>query len=226
MQFTPLLSEGYRVIAPDARGFGKSTYPGENTNIANMAADISTLLEHLGVSQAHIVGISMGGTLALQLTLDHPELVAKLALVNTFAQLRPDRLSGWLYFAWRFILIHTLGLPIQARTVAGRIFPRPDQADLRQMTYEQIIQADPDGYRSAMRALGLFNVRNRLSEIQRPTIIITGECDRTVPLKNQQALAAGIAGARQVIIPQAGHAVTVDAPDQFNQALIGFLANG
>ncbi len=224
LQFAPLLAKGYRVIAPDARGFGKSTYPGGNTSIANMAGDISSLLNHLAVAPAHIVGISMGGVLALQLTLDHAELVGKLVLVNTFAQLRPNRLSGWLYFAWRFLLVHTLGLRVQAHAVAGRIFPRPDQSDLRQITYEQIIQANPDGYRAAMRALGLFNVRNRLSEIHRPTFVITGECDTTVPMKNQRALAAGIAGARQVIIPRAGHAVIIDASELFNQALIGFLS--
>jgi pimeloyl-ACP methyl ester carboxylesterase len=212
------------VIAPDARGFGKSTYPGGNASIAEIAGDISALIQHTRTAPAHIVGISMGGVLAIQLALDHPELVSKLVLVNTFAHLRPDNPGNWLFFAWRFLLIHTLGLPVQARAVARRIFPHPDQGQLRQIMYEQILQADPRGYRAAMRALALFNARDRLHEIYRPTLIITGECDTTVPLKSQQDLASGIPSARQVFIPKAGHAVTIDAPDLFNQALFGFLS--
>ncbi len=223
LQFPALIQKNYHVIAPDARGFGKSTYPGGRTSISQMAGDMVGLLKNLGVSQAHVVGISLGGTLALQMALDYPDLVNRLVLVNTFAVLRPDRISVWFYYAQRFILINLIGLPTQARAVARHIFPDPQQEEYRRLLVEQILQADPHGYRSTMIALAFFNVKRYLSKIQAPTLIVTGEKDNTVPPKNQAHLVELIPGARQIMIPSAGHAVTIDQPDAFNRCLIDFF---
>ena len=87
----------------------------------------------------------MGGTHALSLALDYPELIRRLVLVNTFGQLRPHRVNEWLYYALRFILVHTLGLEVQARKVAARIFPQPEQAELREGLLQQVLQANPQG---------------------------------------------------------------------------------
>jgi 3-oxoadipate enol-lactonase len=165
----------------------------------------------------------MGGVIALQFALDYPELVKKLVLVNTFAVLRPTHWSGYLYFLQRFILVNTMGLPAQARFVARRIFPAPDQEPLRQLLIEQVTKADPRAYRAAMLNLGLFNVVRRLGEVKAPTLVITGQNDTTVDPQRQKVLVNNIAGARQVIIPGAGHAVSIDQPELFNQALMEFL---
>jgi pimeloyl-ACP methyl ester carboxylesterase len=219
-----LQAAGYRILAPDARGFGRSTYPG-GSSIHDMAADVAELLEHLSIHNLDVVGISMGGTLALQLALDYPERVKKLVLVNTFASLRPRQPSVWLYFIFRFALVHTLGLPTQARAVALRIFPQSSQESLRQELIRQIVQADPRGYRAAMRALGRFNVSKQLHRIASPTLVVTGERDTTVPAENQRMLAAGIKHATQVVIPEAGHAVTAEKPETFNSILVEFLTS-
>ena len=223
LQVPALVDVGFRVIAPDARGFGQSTYPDGKTSIHEMAEDMVTLLGSLQIGQTDVVGISMGGTIALQLALDHPELVRKLVLVNTFAHLRPDSLSGWFYFALRLGLIQILGLRAQAQVVSKRLFPKPEQEELRQLLIIQIMQADPQGYRAAMRALWSFNVTDRLGSLNIPTLVITGDADTTVPLRVQRRLAESIPNARQVLIPQAGHAVTVEKPTEFNRALMLFL---
>jgi pimeloyl-ACP methyl ester carboxylesterase len=220
LQFPVLTQQGMRVLTPDARGFGRSSYPGGGVRITDLAEDMAALLCHLQVEKAHIIGISMGGTMALQLALDNPQLVDKLVLVNTFASLRPDRWNVWLYFALRFVLVHTLGLPAQAKAVAQRIFPASDQGTLRQALIEQICQADPRGYRAAMRALGLFNVSTRLSEIQCPTLVITGAKDSTVPPKNQAILANNIATAASNVPESA--MLRVLSPDVFNRILLDF----
>ena len=221
-QVPVLVEAGYRVIAPDARGFGHSTYPG-HTSVHAMAADMAELLQHLEISRAHVVGISMGGTLALQLAMDHSTYVQSLLLANTFAKLRPDAWSGWLYFALRLLLVHTLGLEAQARAVVRRIFPQENQEHLREALVAQIMQADPRGYRATMRALARFNVEGRLAEIGVPTLVISGENDTTVQPKYQRALAALIPSARQMVIPEAGHAIIVDQPQAFNRELLKFL---
>jgi pimeloyl-ACP methyl ester carboxylesterase len=74
------------------------------------------------------------------------------------------------------------------------------------------------------RALARFDVRNRLGEIDCPTLVITGEDDTTVPVEIQNQLASGIKDSRQILIARAGHAVTVERPDIFNQVLVEFLS--
>lgn len=225
LQLPALTGLGYRVLAPDARGFGRSSYPANSpARISIAAGDFIQLASRLGVAELDLVGISMGGAHALALALECPQLVRRLVLVNTFAHLRPRGVDEWVYYAIRFTLVHTLGLEAQAKTVAARIFPNPGQGPLRQMLIEQILQADPHAYRAAMRALASFNVNRRLSEINAPTLIVTGERDTTVPRDVQQQLVEGIRGARQVIIPGAGHAVSVDQPEAFTQVLIDFLS--
>jgi pimeloyl-ACP methyl ester carboxylesterase len=223
LQMPALQEAGFRPIAPDSRGFGQSSYPGGGLTIPALAADLIALLDHLQIEQAHAVGISMGGTLALQLALEHPERVQKLALVNTFAALRPDNANQFLYFLLRLVLVHTLGLPAQAKAVAARIFPRPEEDILRQELLNQILQADPRGYRAAMRALARFNVSDQLAEIRCPALVITGQNDTTVAPQRQKTLVECIPGARQVVIAGAGHAASVDSPGAFNRALIEFL---
>ena len=223
LQIPALVEEDFRVIAPDVRGFGQSTYPGGKTSIHAMAEDMEKLLASLQIGQTDVVGISMGGTIALQLAIDHPELVRKLVLVNTFAHLRPDSLSGWFYFVIRLVIIQILGLRAQAKVVSKRLFPQLEQEELRRLLIIQIMEADPHGYRSAMHALWNFDVTDRLGSLTMPTLVITGDADTTVPLRIQQRLAGSIPNARQVLIHQAGHAVTVEKPTEFNQALMLFL---
>jgi 3-oxoadipate enol-lactonase len=144
-------------------------------------------------------------------------------LVNTFARLNTVGFRQWPYFLQRIILLYLIGMPAQARAVAQRLFPYPDQELLRQELISQILQADPRGYRSTLISLARFNVLDRLSEIDLPTLIISGDTDTTVPMENQLQLVTGIHNASHRIIPEAGHAVTVEVPEIFNQILLEFL---
>jgi 3-oxoadipate enol-lactonase len=206
-------------------GFGQSNYPGGKATITHLIKPIAALVQELKIQPVDVVGISMGGTIALQLALEYPQTVSRLVLVNTFANLNITSLHSLPYFLVRYILVHTLGLQSQAKAVAKHLFPYPEQEPLRRGFFEQVIQADPRAYRAAMRALARFDVRKRLDEIECPTLVITGERDTTVPIDIQEQLARGIKGARQVLIPDAGHGVTVEKPDIFNHVLVEFLSS-
>ena len=225
LQIPALTGTGFRPIATDTPGFGGSPYDGRGWSIRRVAADMAGLLEELQTGPAHVVGLSMGGTIAQQFALDYPHLTRSLVLVSTFAILRPDTLSGWFYFLQRFVLVNTLGLPAQARVVAECVFPGPRYAPLREILVETISRADPRAYRKAMASLGLFNSVKRLGEIKAPTLVVTGADDTTVTPARQRMLAQGITAARQVIIPDAGHAVSVDQSERFNRELLAFLGN-
>jgi pimeloyl-ACP methyl ester carboxylesterase len=225
LQLPALTGAGFRPIAVDTPGFGQSPYDGGGWSIHRMAADMASLLEELQTGPVHVVGLSMGGAIAQQLALDYQYLTLKLVLVSTFAVLRPDRLSGWLYFIQRFILVNTLGLPAQAKVVSQRVFPGPRDKQLREMLVETISRADPRAYRKAMASLGLFNSVNRLAEIKVPTLVVTGADDTTVTPARQRLLVEGIPAARQVIVTGAGHAVPVDQAERFNREMLAFLVD-
>ena len=220
----PVLSEaGFRPIAPDAPGFGSSPYDGSGWNIRRVAVQMSDLLGELGSGPAHIVGLSMGGVIAQQFALDFPQLTRKLVLVSTFTVLRPQGLKGWAYFIRRAAALLTRGMNAQAQVVARHIFPEPQDEGLREMYLASVRRANPQAYRRAMLALGSFDSSKRLGEIHAPTLVISGSEDGTIPPERQKKLSEGIPSARQVIIPKAGHAVSVDQAERFNQLLLDFL---
>jgi pimeloyl-ACP methyl ester carboxylesterase len=212
-----------RPIAPDVPGFGASGYDGRGWSFKRVAADLAGLLGELHIGPVHLVGLSMGGVIAQQFALDYPQLVSKLVLVSTFSILRPEDPSQWVYFAQRALVVHALGLATQSKIVARRVFPEPGQQALREMAEQQIASANPRAYRAAMRSLGLFNSQRRLREIKSPTLVISGANDSTVTPARQKLLADGIRGARQVVIPGAGHAVAIDQFAAFNDELLRFL---
>jgi pimeloyl-ACP methyl ester carboxylesterase len=223
LQFETLKAIGLRPLAPDAPGFGDSSYEGQGWNFKRVARDLAELVTGLHTGPVHVVGLSMGGVIAQQFVLDYPQLVSKLVLVSTFSMLRPSNLTQWVYFAQRALVVHTVGLSAQSKIVAQRVFPEPGQTALRAMAEEQIASADPRAYRAAMRHLGLFNSRQWLAKIRVPTLVISGANDTTITPQRQKVLADSIPGARQVIIPNAGHAVAIDQFEAFNTIMVGFL---
>jgi pimeloyl-ACP methyl ester carboxylesterase len=222
-QFEALVEAGFRVLVPDLRGFGRSSYPGDGCNPHIMAEDIAKILSRLNIPSAIIIGISMGGTVALELVLNHPSLVQSLVLVNTFSKLRPKNSSYLFLSAFRYFLVLTLGIPAQARYVVARLFPNDDQEYLRNSFYDQITQANPSGYRTTMRSLAKFNMDGRLNEINVPTLVVTGENDSIVEPAIQSRMAQNIPEAKHVVIKDADHAVIVEKPEKFNQTVLNFL---
>jgi len=223
LQFETLIAAGLRPIAPDIAGFGDSKYDGRGWSFNRVARDLVDLLDCLKITSVNVVGLSMGGVIAQQFILDFPRYVRKLVLISTFAALRPTSISQWLYFVQRFFVVYTLGLNAQSRIVSQRVFPNPDQEALRQMTRLQILSADSRAYRAAMRCLGLYNSSRRLKEIRVPTLVIRGEKDTTVLPAYSMKIAQEIPGSKLAIIPNAGHAVTIDQPDVFNALLLDFI---
>ena len=217
--------DGLTVLAPRLPGHGTSWQDLAVCRWDDFHSEadraLTTLRERC--DQVVVLGLSVGGALALQIALDRPHQIDRLVLVNTFASLRPKNFAVRAYFVYRFLVVCILGLSSQAQVVARRVFPHPEQEELRQVFYSQIMQADARGYRAAMLALAFFDVKKRLPEIKAPTLVITGQEDTTVPPDTQMVLAKGIQNAQHMIIPGAGHAVIVEKHQLFNQVLLKFL---
>ncbi len=222
-QLRALVEAGMRPVAPDLPGFGRSIYRGKGWNLTEVRSEMFRFLESLTAQPAKVVGLSMGGALAVSMGIEAAGRVDQLVLMNTFACLRPKTFSESLYLVRRFLVANLRGVKYQAELVAWRLFPHADQAGLRQLLVEKILQADRNVYQAAMRQLAVFDVRRKLGEIQVPTLVITAEGDTTVPLEIQSVLAQNIPGARQVMVPDSGHAVIVDQWERVNQILLDFL---
>lgn len=236
-QIPVLVQAGRRVLSVDLPGFGGSSpWPGPNDTshtVRCLSDPVARLVEALDLPTVSLVGLSMGGTVSLQLALDHPQRVERLLLVNTFARLSGGASSGsvsclrlWPFYLYRFLLVQTVGLGRQAQTVAMRLFPRQEEMPQRVSFVAQVLQADPAAYRAAMLLLARFNVEPRLGEIDTraiPTLVVTGEKDSIVAPETQRRMAQRIIGARHVVIPNANHAVTAERPEEFNQIMVDFL---
>jgi 3-oxoadipate enol-lactonase len=225
-QIRALIDAGMRPIAPDLPGFGKSRAPEGRWNLRNVSAMVVEFLDQLRIERCSVVGISMGGIFALWLGVNESQRIDRLVLVNTFACLRPIDLSDTRYLGRRFLIANLRGSEYQAEQVAWRIFPQEDQAQLRVELVERIMTSNRGVYKQAMRTLAVVDFRRKLKNIRIPTLLISGECDTTIPLKKQRVLAEGIPRAQQVVIGGAGHAVIADHPREFNQTLLSFLEEG
>jgi pimeloyl-ACP methyl ester carboxylesterase len=221
----PVFAEKFHIIAPDLYGHSQTTprKPQGRVSIAQIACDVYELLNTLNVTCAHVVGLSMGGCVAQQLALDCSARVRSLTLVNTFARFDPGPSGNAIPLAFRMGILGVLGLPAQARFVAARLFPKPEQAELRALAAQRIASNEMMTYIRLILAIRAFDVTHRLSEITCPTLVIAGDRDSTVPLRAKQYLASHIPGARFELIADSGHATPVDQPDLFNRIVLGFV---
>jgi pimeloyl-ACP methyl ester carboxylesterase len=188
------------------------------------ASDVAALLDSLSVTQAHVLGISMGGMVAQQLALDRPQRVKSLVLVNTFSHLDISGVTALVALIRRALILQFFSMQRMGQFVARQLFPKPEQEALREITIERWAQNEKAAYQAASRAVLRFNVTERLGEIYCPTLIVAGENDRTVAPPHRKVLHRGIAGSELVIVPDSTHATPIDQPEVFNKAVLDFLA--
>jgi 3-oxoadipate enol-lactonase len=219
----PRFAERYRVITLDLRGHGRSPRPRGRLTVEGMAADVAALLEQLAVPPVHVVGLSLGGCVALALALDQPARVRSLTLVNTFARLRPAGLRGAGRLAARLGLLVTAPMPAVAAYVAHGLFPRPEQQPLYDEAVTRLARNTRGSYLAAIGAIGRFDVTRRLGAIRCPALIIAGDRDQTVPRAVAQALHRGLPRAQFRLIADSGHATPYDQAEVFNKVVLGFL---
>jgi 3-oxoadipate enol-lactonase len=218
----PALTPHHGVITPDLPGHGESGAPPSGLTIAALARSVAGLLDSRDARRAHIVGLSLGGVVALQLAVDRPELLSSLVLVNAFPRLRRHP-GGLVRGMVRIGLLAAAPMSWTGRWVAGGLFPGEGKAALREVAAQRIASNSRLPYLRTVGAILRFDLSRRLGEIHVPTLVLAGAEDRTVPLASKVELARGIEGARLEVIEGSGHATPIDAPEAFNAALLRFL---
>jgi pimeloyl-ACP methyl ester carboxylesterase len=219
----PDFSPHFRIILPNLRGHKQSSTLREPASIDALAGDMTHLLDALGITRAHVLGLSLGGVVAQLLAIHFPARVNKLILVNTFAHLWPTSPREAYTLARRVVVSKYLPPPTTAKVVARDLFPKPDQAALRDEVLSRIGVNEAASYRHLVDAIRRFDSRGQLDRIAAPTLLITGDRDAVVPRGCQQQLARGIRKAQWHIVRDSGHATPVDQPEEFNRVVLGFL---
>jgi pimeloyl-ACP methyl ester carboxylesterase len=209
------LTDRYRLITWDMRGHGGTDSPEDPAaySEALTVEDIAAILRRLGVEQAMIGGLSLGGYMSLAFNLAHPEMVKALILCDTGPGYRnPKSREGWNETAFkRAERFESEGLEALGRS--------PEVAAVRSR------HRSAAGLAKAARGmLAQFDARviESLENITVPSLIIVGAND-TPFLNGTDYMAAKIPGARKVVIPDAGHASNIDQPEAFNSAVLAFL---
>ena len=221
-------AERYRVIAFDNRGAGQTEAPDAPYTTRLMAEDARGLLDALGIDRAHVLGVSMGGMIAQELVLNHPERVRSLHLACTTA--RPDPYLHALSAAWREVRTR-LSREAALRTIALWLFA-PGTYNERGDFVEMLLQnalANPypqslTGFLRQSEAIEGHDALERLGAIQCPTLVSVADEDILVPPRFSRELNERIPGSSLRTVAQAGHVYFWERPDDFNALTLDFLA--
>ena len=219
LQADALVRAGYRVIAPDLRGFGKSGIYEEIT-FENMVTDIILLMNQLGITQFHCVGLSMGGAVVQLLSLKHEDRVDSMTLLSTFPKYYT---KSKLFFPTRLFLTRFVSMDVVAMTVSRSTFPHDFEEEYRERLKRHISMVRKSSYQSAIRQIQDFDVTEDIHVLQTPTLIVTGKNDQTVPLETQEILKQKMPHAKHIVM-KGGHAPNVSYSEVFNAILLDFLA--
>ena len=208
------LSKHHKLVLWDMRGHGKSDYPADPNaySEALTIGDIAALLDQIGTRRAIVGGLSLGGYMSLAFYRAHPERVAALLIIDTGPGFKKDEART----AWNK----------RAHETAER-FERDGLSVLKSLSRERSSVTHRDARGLALAARGMLTQRDAsvmevLPEIAVPSLIVVG-ADDTPFLAASDYMAAKIPGAKKVVIPSAGHAVNIDQPQAFIDAVLPFL---
>ena len=224
-QFNALPDAGFRLLAPDLRGFGESDAPDGPYSIELFADDLVALLDYLEIDKAVVGGMSMGGYVLFNLLERYPERISGACFITTRAH--ADDAAGK---AQRLRLaqeVMKFGPDIIAESFARILFAEESLHERPKLVGE--VYGWMTGTDSRGLAGGLLAMRERkdytdiLKTFTLPALAIGAEDDMAAPPEKAREIAAGIPGCRLRIIPHAGHMANLENPGAFNDCLLEFL---
>lgn len=233
----PVFAQDHRVIAMDLPGFGQSPMPSDAISINRYAEMMDALAEALQIESAAWVGNSMGGFISAELAIASPQRVERLALVSAAGISTENQRQAKLIPLMRRVefalAAHTAWIAAKSETVARR--PRLRNATLwsvakypsrlpAPLAAEQLKGSGKPGFIDAFEALSSYPIRERLSHITCPTLIIWGDSDKLVPTGDADVFEELIDNSRKLVYEDTGHVPQFERPTRFNADLREFLA--
>lgn len=222
---TEALTSRFRVVTPDLRGFGESDSSEGLVTMNRMAQDVAKLMDQLGIEQAVIGGLSMGGYVALAFVKQFPSRVKALVLADTRAQADTEEGKQTRHQQAEKALSEGMA------GIADAMLPKlltPDTVSKRPEVVKRVrdmmLKTKPQGAASALLGMAERDDQSEfISTIRVPTMILVGREDALTPLADSEKMQSKIAPSRLVVIENAGHVSNLEQTEQFNFALIRFL---
>jgi 3-oxoadipate enol-lactonase len=223
------LARQFRVITIDNRGIGASDAPVGSYSTRTMASDVAAVLDDAGVASASVAGTSLGGMVAQELALAHPERVDRLVLVATIPGGRltaPMPLKTAYLLTWAPLMRSEQRLRgfVEYNLGPETLRRRPEVAR-RLMALKRAHPQSEQAWRAQATAGVLFDPLGRQRRITQPTLVLQGTADQVVNPANAELLADLIPGARLRYVEGAGHLVCWDEPRRFTRLVAGFLTD-
>ena len=218
------LSDEFTVVAWDAPGCGRSSDPPETFRLPEYADCLAAFVDVLGLSRPHVLGLSFGGGLALELYRRHPTVPRTLVLASAYA--------GWAGSLPAEIVEQRLQRALREadlppdQVVRGYVpgfFTESAPAELVDELLAITSEFHPAGWRAMAHAFAEADLRDVLPRIEVPTLLLYGDADRRSPLNVAEDLHAKIHASRLVVLPGIAHLSNVEAPERFNNEVRSFL---
>ncbi len=223
----PELSKERPCVILDNRGAGRSGDPGGEFSTADLAEDALSVLDELGIAKAHVMGGFLGGMVAQELAIAHPDRVDHLILIGTFA--RPDARRRAILDLWKSMA--EFGVPAELRvknllcwTVSNTTMEQTDLIDGLRRHFIEETHLDDKVYARQAQACIQHDALERLESIQSPTLVVCGEQDILTPVSQARELADGIPDSHLVPIPEAGHLVVAELAPRVNRLISRFVS--
>jgi 3-oxoadipate enol-lactonase len=219
------LADRFEVVTVDLRGHGASEGDGRPFSVEDMAGDLAELLDALGIERTSLLGLSMGGSVAIVFAALFGDRADRLVLADTTANYGPDRVESWEERARTAVeRPREAQLDFQLERWFSPAFRERDPDAVRRMG-EIFVACDSQVHAAACRALGALDANALVGEIRAPALVIVGEEDYATPPDMARALAEGIPDARLSVLPGVRHMSLIERPDLW-QVIAAFLAEG
>lgn len=216
----------HRLILFDNRGAGESECPPPPWTVPDMAADAIGVLDALGIERAHVLGVSMGGMIAQEMAIGWPDRVDRMVVAVSFARPDPLRRAFLLFRRWARLQGADLvqeGVANLPWLVSPGVLNDPDRLEEILGVVGTMPLMAADAYSHQIEAILEHDTLSRLGAVRAPTLVLAAAEDVLTPLTLSREIAAAIPGASLQVLPRGNHAVQIEDPDAFNDAVLRFL---
>lgn len=221
----PAFGEHFHAVAWDARGYGESDDYDGPLHFSDFSKDLLRVIDHFGAKKAHIVGLSMGGRIAMDFAEKHQDRIATLTLCDThrgMSHFPPEKKAEFLRLR-KEPLMNGGGPKDIAHPVAKSLSGPNISQDAYDKLVDSLSRLHKESYIKSLEASVMTDTHDRLGEIAVPTHIVVGSEDRLTNVDMARQLNAMIAGSALTIIDDAGHLPNIEKPREFDAAVLGFL---